>query len=465
MKFPGVYFAYAILMAVFGQTIGGIHFGFLLCNAATIVLMFLLGKRLLGPAAGVTTAGVYGLLSLSAGVVGTSAHATHFVVFAAVGATLLLLRSIEDHRARILFASGFLFGVAVLMKQHGALFAVFGTLWLVAVTVRRAEARKERLRRLGTFAAGFLIPILSTASALWIVGVFPKFWFWTFTYAREYVSEVSLTEGLGLFTAILPRVTGPTLPLWICAALGFGLIWWKGERRTAIFLTGFLLFSFLAISPGLYFREHYFVLLLPVVALLVGATVPFTPSLIGDVASVCVFGAILSISIYLQSDFLFKLSPLEAARLMFTFNPFPEAVQVGEYLRNHVPRERRIAVLGSEPEIYFYADRRSATGYIYTYGMMEPQPYALTMQNDLIHDIETTRPEYVVQVNSPASWLIRPTSSSHIFEWWRAERSRFYRRIGIANVISGNETQYRWGDVPPLPDESGVIIEVFEIKR
>src|SRR5512147_1379382 len=34
MKLPGIYAAYAAIMALFGQTTGGIHFGFLLVNAA-----------------------------------------------------------------------------------------------------------------------------------------------------------------------------------------------------------------------------------------------------------------------------------------------------------------------------------------------------------------------------------------------------------------------------------------------
>jgi len=40
MKFPGIYVAYAVVMAVFGQTITGIHLGLLLINIATIALSF-----------------------------------------------------------------------------------------------------------------------------------------------------------------------------------------------------------------------------------------------------------------------------------------------------------------------------------------------------------------------------------------------------------------------------------------
>jgi hypothetical protein len=46
----------------------------------------------------------------------------------------------------------------------------------------------------------------------------------------------------------------------------------------------------------------------------------------------------------------------------------------------------RIADLGSEPEIYFYAHLHSATGYIYTYGLMDEQKYAWTMQRETIRD-------------------------------------------------------------------------------
>jgi hypothetical protein len=75
------------------------------------------------------------------------------------------------------------------------------------------------------------------------------------------------------------------------------------------------------------------------------------------------------------------------------------------YFRNHYfVMKPRIAALGSEPEIYFYPRRHSGTGYIYTYGLMEPQRYARRMQDEMIAEIEHTQPEYVVYVHSPTTW-------------------------------------------------------------
>ena len=34
---------------------------------------------------------------------------------------------------------------------------------------------------------------------MYALGVFPRFWFWTFTYAHKYASEISFSEGLQKF--------------------------------------------------------------------------------------------------------------------------------------------------------------------------------------------------------------------------------------------------------------------------
>src|SRR5215475_5278088 len=47
MKFPGTYYAYSVMLALFGQTAWGVHMGLLVVNAATIVILFFLARRLL----------------------------------------------------------------------------------------------------------------------------------------------------------------------------------------------------------------------------------------------------------------------------------------------------------------------------------------------------------------------------------------------------------------------------------
>jgi hypothetical protein len=80
MKFPGTYAAYALIMALFGQTIVGIHLGLLLINAATVLLIFLLGRRLINSMAGIAAAMTYAVLSVSPSIVGFAGHALNLTM-------------------------------------------------------------------------------------------------------------------------------------------------------------------------------------------------------------------------------------------------------------------------------------------------------------------------------------------------------------------------------------------------
>lgn len=435
MKLPGTYGAYALILAMFGQTIVGIHLGLLLVNAAAIVMVGLLGMRLFGTGSGIAASAAYALLSIGSEVMGTQAHATHFVVVFALGGVLLLLRYSDSGRWSTLWWSGLLFGLAFLMKQPGILFGVFGLVWL-AVTGRR-ELRSLPAKLL-VFAAGLTAPFVLTCWALWHAGVFQKFWFWTFTYARQYASEVSLDEGWDDFTDAFGAIFLQNPALWTLALAGLVSIWWKRKPRpAAAFVTALLITSFLAVCPGLYFRGHYFVLLLPAVALLAGAAAR-------ERVTYCVLGIAILLSLFTQREFLFRMTPVQADREMYGRSPFPEAIPVATYIRSHSRKDTRIAVLGSEPEIYFYADRLPATSYLYTYGLMESQPYALTMQRDMIQEVTAAAPEFVVDVLVSTSWQRDEDSPTLIFDWWPGYRDQHYRLVGVADILSPVQTIYKW---------------------
>ncbi len=459
MKLPGTYAAYALLMALFGQTIAGIHLGLTVVNAACIVLIFLVGRRMLDEVAGVVAAVTYAFMSMSPSVLGLQAHATHFVVLPMLWGTYILLRAAETGRLRALFASGILFGVAFVMKQHGVLFGVCGFLYLVWV---RARVQKEEFawskirarsvpfnwrkysRELGAFSAGTVLPYLATCLALWWAGVFSQFTFWTISYARKYISAVPLGNGPELFRDALRVVTSPSLLFWLLAAFGAVVMWSdRRMRRHAIFLVGLLLCSWISISLGLYFRAHYFILLLPVLSLLAGAGVSRGVYLLRQTRSAERFLAVPAIglllvglcsSLILHGEIWFALAPVKVCRQTYGDNLFPAAVDVSDYIRANSDSRASIAVLGSEPEIYFYARRHSATGYIYMYPLMETHDYALKMQEDMIHEIETARPAYVVFVGVEKSWLLQPGAKQRVQGWWPDYWSTRYDLVRSINI-------------------------------
>jgi hypothetical protein len=284
--------------------------------------------------------------------------------------------------------------------------------------------------------------------------VFEKFWFWTFTYASAYASEVPLSQAPKIFLMTFVPLLRQNAALWILAAAGLARAWYsKAFWPSAAFATTLLVFSFLAVCPGFFFRGHYFVMLLPAVALLAGAA-------IRERWSYAVFAAALLLSLFTQRELLFHASPLEASRRIYGANPFPEAVKVADYIRVHSGKDTRIAVMGSEPEIYFYSGRHSATSYIYMYGLMESQPYALTMQEDMIREVKAAAPEYMVEVGVPTSWLRQRDSPIRIFEWWGDYRRENYRLVGVADMVSSTRTDYRW-DAEVYPPRSNFYVAVY----
>ena len=134
----------------------------------------------------------------------------------------------------------------------------------------------------------------------------------------------------------------------------------------------------------------------------------------------------------------------QVSRTTYGADPFPEAQLVASYIRANSPPSAPMAVLGSEPELYFLSRRHSVTGYIYTYGMMEPQPFARRMQEEMIHDIETTPPGFIIFVDAPMSWFRYPDSDPRLFDWWDSYQTN-YNLVAISDVISPTETINAWG--------------------
>lgn len=459
MKLPGTYAAYALFMAVLGQSPAGIHLGLLLMNAATILLVYVLSRELFGGLAGLVAAATFGLLSTSASVMGLAAHATHFVVFDAMAGFVVLLRAVgcsQDERKQywLYLIAGLLFGLAFVMKQPGLLFCLFAALFLIKSEWTPPIVWPKLIGRLGTLVAGMSLPYALTCMVLWKAGVFRKFWFWTVSYAAQYGTVNTLSVGLREFRISFPRVIEHSVLIWIIAAIGISALWWHADaRRHRIFVLGFVVFSVLAVCPGLYFREHYFILMLPALSLLTGIAVRSAFYGLGErtnsgfVASLPALGfaVVFAIVLLSQYELLFELDPSSAARFIYGAQPFEQAVVIGDYIRNNSQPGARVAVLGSEPEIYFYAHRHSATGYIYTYPLMETQSYAAKMQDEMISQIEAARPEFVVMVWFPMSWLRTEDSNDHILDWAKDYLMSRYDVVGVADMENEDSTIYHWG--------------------
>ncbi|HKQ60493.1 MAG TPA: hypothetical protein VJS92_04360, partial [Candidatus Polarisedimenticolaceae bacterium] len=275
-------------------------------------------------------------------------------------------------------------------------------------------------------------------------GVFERFWFWNVVYAGEYASTMGPAEGLANLGAALAKILAATGGLWALAAFGVVVQLLFGSRETRAFLFAWLACSAAAVCPGLYFRTHYFIALLPALALFAGAAVSHLRRKVNRSTAVAALALAAAWGLVQERQILFQLAPEAACRQLYVGNGFVEAQQIGDYLREHASPDARIAVIGSEPEIYFYARRRGATGYIYMYGLMEPQPYAEPMQREMIAEIEAAAPAYLIFVKLELSWLRRAESAQLVPTWAQAYAAEHYALEGIIDLVPGG-SHAAWG--------------------
>jgi hypothetical protein len=521
MKFPGTYAMYALIMSIFGQDIQGIHVGLTIVNCATVLLVFLLVRKLISEVAALTASAAYALLSLSPSVLGFAGHATHFVVLPALGGVLVLLSALKSDKLSLYFWSGTLFALAVLMKQPGIFFFLFGAAYILYhhfALARRTGTKSSLLFpqpaadalnppssplnlrgeqrgvtdvrggeggvasslvsltcKLGTFAAGGAVPLLITFVSLYAAGAFDRFWFWTFEYAAKYGSQVPLSGAFDVFKKSVSGVTEDFLFLWLMPIPGLiSILFYPGLKGKRFFIVLFTFFSFLSICPGFYFRSHYFITLLPALAILTGIFVEWL-----NVKCVALFkteylrfsGTVIfilaaGIGIAAQRGYLFEEAPTKLARTVYGANPFPESLEIAKFIESNSAVSDRIAVFGSEPQLFFYSGRHSATGYIYVYSLMESHEYSLSMQKEMIREIMYSDPKFIVVVSVATSWLMSPDSERFILNWLSGYIRDHYRLVGVADIISPETTVYKWHtDAQAYAIQSPSHVLIFEKNR
>jgi hypothetical protein len=473
LKLPGTFLGYTLIMAVLGQTPAAIHAGIIFISLATVMLVFVLTRRICGDAAGVVGAGTYALLSINPATLGLAAHATHFVMLPALAGIVLLQNLDGKTSARRIFFAGLCLGLAVLMKQTGAAFAIFGACWIARYELSSGLKQWRRLAlRLIWLMAGGLLPLALTCAVIALAADFHQFWFWTVQYAMAHESVFGFRSALESMIDGIATQFAAAPGLWSFAILGWFLIFFMPSlRRWRFFIVSFSIFSFLAVCPGWYFRNHYFIQLLPAAGLLAAAAFCGIRNFFdrrrfsfasGALSALIFIGATAS-SIIQWSDIYFRLTPAQASRAIYGINPFPEALEIADYITSHSAPDARIAVIGSEPEIFFYSHRHSVTGYICTYPLVEPQRYADFMQSQMIREIETSKPAYVIFINLQSSWVQSTASvKDKIPGWWNGY-SKNCELVGAVDLFEDKPSEFYWDGqlmdrTNPVPPKISIFI-------
>lgn len=461
MKLPGTYLGYALLEACFGQTNTGVRLGLLAVNLVTLGFVFLTGRKLGGMAGGLAAGFAYAVLSQSPGLMANMGHATNFVNVCVAAGVYLFLPGASGLSWKRSFASGVCLGCAILSKQHAAIIVVGFWVGMAFMATRSTQVGWWAVVAL---IAGSIMPLLAVCAWLSLTGDFASFWFWTIQYAPKYVSYFTLGQAWGILSEVLPWIRSETLVTAIVflALLPLAL----GRSRSAAFAVVWIVISILSASPGFLFRQHYFIpVILPVslgYGLLVHHWIAGAASRNGSSPTlgqipcgsrrrpnwvpVALSIPIMCVPLLVHAEHMWRLSPSQMTRAQYFGNPFLEIPDLGDVLNRLTAPDERIAFIGSEPQVFFYAKRRSATGYLYAYPLVEDHPFALTMQKQMVAEIEKARPRFIVFEAVPLAWLKRQNAPGYIFSWVDNLADR-YKVVAVVELQDSGPAIWIWN--PP----------------
>ena len=85
------------------------------------------------------------------------------------------------------------------------------------------------------------------------------------------------------------------------------------------------------------------------------------------------------------------------------------------------------------------------------------------MQQEMIREIERTRPKFLISVVMPDSWLQRPESERLIFTWANEYAAQNYTVAGFVNMVAPG-TAYYFDNVPQSVPQLGKYILIYQRK-
>lgn len=451
MKLPGTSFMYSILMVIFGHTNSGVHLGMVFIIAATMYLYYNAFRKLFSPFAGLAGATIYGFMAIGFVFDGFAAHATHFICFFSSLALFFLAGFLQTGKVLKIFLCGLMLGLAFLMKQQAAFLILFAGVYLLIYLIKeKKQGFVDLIKKLFLFGSGVFIPYVILLVIIISSGEFKVFWLWTVEYASKYEGVKSWFLTNALFHSSFDGDWQVYNYFWLLALGGLLVLYWSAySGMQKLFALLYFIASVCVVSAGFYFRAHYFLAVLPVTGLLGAIFLEFiiqqiqqrVNSLKSAYFGVAILSLFVVYTLYNNKDYFFNYSPKIVCEMTYFGNPFNEMQEISKYIKDNTNDTDKIGILGSEPEVCFYANRISATGYLYTYPLVENQPFNGIMQQQMISEIEKNKPAYLVFCNISYSWLVQPGVPRMIFDWVDKYVNDNYYPVGFADFYNNDKTR------------------------
>jgi 4-amino-4-deoxy-L-arabinose transferase-like glycosyltransferase len=403
-KPPGIHYIYAAIIALFGATPEAIRV-FTACYALlTIALVYLSARRLFGVRAGLFAALGYGVFSSGPLLRGESSNSEVFMVLPVLASFHLFVVWMDTRRRALLPASGLCAALAMLIKTVALPHLLVA---LPFLAWRRIGDRSARERTLD--AALFLLPavVLALATVAYFRwrGAFDDLYYWTVTFNRMY-GRTTLARFFSGMKMGLGRVLPELLPLLLLAIPALFRVLFRERSSRNLFAVAFIPAAYLGLSMPTKFFEHYFIQLLPPLAIMAGYGAALVSERRGKLLALVL--PLVAASVFYwgtkEYRFFFLYTPEEVSAKKYGSDVFVRAAEVARYVRERTAPSDYVFQWGFEPEIYFLSDRRAPNPYTVHFAVEDSRAPSEAV-NDLVASIIRTKPVYIIVQQGRSGYL------------------------------------------------------------
>ena len=273
-------------------------------------------------------------------------------------------------------------------------------------------------------AVGAILPWLPFVIYFFLNDALSKFYFWVVSSNFSYIGDgYQSLPTFTLFSASFKKILCENGLLWLLALAGIAWRWEKPEesrssgfdrepqpwRSTAsVMLALWPLFSMVGVALGGRFFAHYYVQIIPPLAVLGGLGsrilareirtkgVEFFQRPTGIVVA-GVFAWSLFLFVVTDAPFYIKYDAIQISQRQYNSPVFSVTRYIGKYLQDHTQKNDFVYVWAVNPEINFYALRKSPSPILVHDNLHH---FTWDPYNEVIQSLHRTPPKYIVAMQS-----------------------------------------------------------------
>lgn len=356
-----------------------------------VALVFAIGRRVWGRAAGLLAALIFGVAGSAFDLQGLVLNTDQALVLPALIALWFAIRLHETRRLRFAIGAGAAIAATILVKPVGIVL-------LPALLLACRRNVRSIARVYGGAALGAAIVGLPIAGYFALRGGWNDLIFGVLTYNQLYASESQDRWLLGPLVDMFAAF----VPLLLVAVGGVALLAGRSNaalspraRRSGWLIAGWCVALLIAAIGSLRAYVHYYYPILPFLALLAAPCVLWQRRIAPDALSMqrianqlaaLLLAALLLVPFARQNlSLLGTTAEQQAIRLYGDAGKhyFAQAPRVAEFVRERTQPTDYIYIFAAEPEVYLLSERRAANRYIYDYPLGLVPGAAAELQRDL----------------------------------------------------------------------------------